>query len=222
MLGNPLQPFQVDFGANVPQNVQEGFEEFTRGTLGQPNSNINGPVSETFNTAFGNSGTVTVTVDAEDTNRTIDFRDRGNMTYQNIGDLVEDLIKAAPCGVEMILEDLAPGRYQITTWHHDLSRSSVTDIDILANDALGTDRLLVDNLTMTIGTSPAEVASATFEVVSNGVDPIRVLFAYAAGAMEVPVNGFRLISKVPEPSSLALLGICLLGLAVFPGRNRIS
>jgi len=219
--GTVLQPhemlnafLQVDLG-DLDQQVCHGFQEFSE------DYNVDGPVSQVFDTVLGNAGTVTVTVDAEDTARTIDFRDRGNATYGTLGDLLEDHIKAYPCGVVLTLDDLAAGMYRMNTWHHDAARPTPdTRLDILVSDAAGTNRLLVDDLLMSGGTSPTYVASASFLILSDGINPITILFDDASGFPEVPLSGFGLARGVPEPATFLLLGLGTLGLLGCRRRRR--
>ena len=177
-------PLQVDFGANVPQDVLAGYHGFTRGTLGQTSPNIDGPVSETFATPIGAGGSVTVIVDSENTANSIDFRDRGDATSGVIGDLVEDHVKNQNGGVWLTLQGLEAGQYRMTSWHHDGSSGAAGNlIDIVVNDAQGSGRLLVDDLATTGGLTPASVASATYLFWADGANDVVFLFddANAAG-----------------------------------------
>jgi len=204
---------QVDFGA-AGQQVHPGFQAFTR------SGDIDGPVAATFDSVLGTSGQVTVTVDAENTSNTIDFRDRGDSSLVNIGELIDDQIMNQSGGVQLTLSDLAAGEYLMTTWHHDLSGAADGLLDILVSDALGSDRLVADDLAISTGDNPLNLAQASYRLFSDGASPIVIFFDDAfSGNVRTPLNAFSLVA-VPEPGTFALL---LLGcLAMLARRTRAS
>ena len=217
-------PLQVDFGANMPQDVQAGFYEFSAGATGNNSPNINGPVTNAYASPLSAGGTVTVIADSENTANTLDFRDRGDVTTGAVGDLIEDHIKNQQGGVRLTLQGLEAGQYEMTSWHHDGGGGAAGNlIDVIVDDALGSGRLLVDDLTVTGGLTPTSVASATFLFWADGANDVVILFddANAAGNTdrETPVNGFILV-QIPEPMTPAMLGFGLLAVRLLRRRLR--
>lgn len=203
--------FGVDFGTGT-QDVASTFNAFS--SPGSGDAGIGGTSTRTFSTDYAVGGTLTVSAKSETSNN-LDFCDRGDVTGSLVGDVIEDQIKNQVGGVELTLTDLAAGTYLMTTWHHDASGGAAGNlIDILVSDALSSNRLVTDDLLTTGGFAPSAIASATFEIVSDGVNPIVILFddANAAGNSdrETALNGFQLV-LVPEPATAAMLALGIPG-----------
>jgi len=203
---------RVDFGTGT-QQVVPGFQPFARGTGGSASAGSS--QTETFSTSIGLAGTVDVTVA---TTTSLGFRDRGDGNQGALGDLYEDHVKpnsaTAGSAEELILtlEDLLPGCYRITTFHNDLT-TNTGDIDILLDDARGAGRVVALALEQSLG-NPGTLAFATFNFTADGSNPVRITLRELPGTASNPeavLNGF-IVTQIPEPGSIALLGLGLLGL----------
>lgn len=199
--------FDVDALDASASETQAGF---TR--MADPNvlgDFANGVISPT-----GTAGGVTVTATTLGSNGS-GFRDRGigNANnppgpYQN---LLRDFISSNPAGdaeIRVTIQNLLPGSYQISTFHHDWHVAHrLNPFDILATDALGTDQLKVDNADWQSG---GQYFGETFFVTSDGSDiTLRVIDQGTFNG--VRFNGLT-ISSVPEPGALAIwsLSACVL------------
>ncbi|MBI1368827.1 MAG: hypothetical protein GC162_09270 [Planctomycetes bacterium] len=210
----------VDFGAGG-QDVNPYFQEFSRGTSAN-NFGQAGPITEVYDSVLGNSGTVSVSVSGEG-GINVDFRDRGDVTFDSIGDVLEDHIKGQTAGLLLTLTDLAQGWYDMTSFHHEGQNGTNAGgagnlIDIYVSDALGSNRLVVDNLVTSGGTSPSSVAMPTYMIYSDGVNPITIFFDDVSPSdHETVLNGFTLIA-VPNPAALPA-GLALMGLLMVRRRK---
>lgn len=126
-----------------------------------------------------------------------------------LGDLAEDFF-FSNTGIQLKFTGLTAGNYSFTSWSHDSGFIQST-YKIAVN---GTD--LLSGITATTGASPAVISSSTLSFYSDGVGSDDFLFFETANAQRgdtaVILNGFTLQS-VPEPGTVALLGLGLLGLA---------
>lgn len=199
----------VDFGGGktspTDQDVQTyffGFTEYTANAGG-----INGPLSRVVDTPVGVGGNVTVSIDSEASLFNVDPRNRGDASG-SLGNLIEDHFKSQSNGMELTLDGLKAGIYELTTWHHDGGGGATGNlIDIFVTDALGALRQVVDGLVTTGGLAPSNIASATYTIYSDGINPITILFDDAtASDHETALNGFQLL-VIPEPATMSMLAL---------------
>ena len=185
------ETLRVDIGhkatASSKNDVQPDFEDFA-------GANTNGSVmgraaavfSETFSTALGVGGAVTVTIDAsKSASTTLAFRDRGDMSGPQ-GDLAEDFAFNED-RLTLTLKGLKAGTYAMTTWHHDPSYVGGR-IDIQVGS-----RTVVGSLTQTTGRSQSP-ARAAFPLHANEADPVVIRFLSQSrdDAFVAYLNGFVL------------------------------
>lgn len=169
---------KVDIGA-AAQQVQAGWEPL----VGNDGTS---PQGHWYFSEMGNLGSVSakLSVPQED----MGFRVRSGVTH-SLGDMLEDLAFGRS-KLDLSLGSLLPGRYLVTTYHHD-SQFPRGTLDISVSDALGTARLM-DTLGQSAGTAPASVASSTFEVYSDGVKPVVVRVAKNTADVAV-LSGFQVV-----------------------------
>jgi len=183
----------VDFG-ETGQDIQSGFVGLSGSTSA---------ISAT-GTGFTIAGTGT----------SMGFRDRGDVTNA-IGNLVEDFY-FANSQITLTFSNLTAGNYSLTSWFHDTSYvQSVLKINVNSVD-------LLTGLSATAGFSPASIGTGTVNFYSDGVGDDVVSFIETSEPRQgsaVILNGFSLQS-VPEPASIALLGLGLVGLAVSRKRKQ--
>ena len=113
--------------------------------------------------------------------------------------------------VDISISGLAAGTFRITT-HHLNAPNTPTQFDLLVTDAVGTATDIGDYAMGLGNTSSFGPTVITFDVVSNGTNPIVLqMDATTLGTGGntggwFGYNGMEL-TVVPEPSSLALLGL---------------
>jgi hypothetical protein len=126
----------------------------------------------------------------------IDSRNRDDVNVSiPMHDLIDDAFKEGD-PFDMILKDLIPGIYTITTYHHDPAEDVINDdgtLNITVQDADGT-RLVVDHLQQSWGPNPTFVGTATFKFRSDGVSDVVITFADNNDGIhnEAFLNGFEL------------------------------
>jgi hypothetical protein len=186
---------KIDFGPNVPQDVQAGFQPFTRGNPGDAGPDLSKPHPETFFTALGIAGSVRTVLDASSTG--VGFRDRGDVTHP-LGDLAEDFTYNRNPSDELILElhDLMPGVYHVESFFHDRNFSQGV-LDVAVDDAMGTGRAVASGLAQSDGASPADVSRAAFAVFANGSDPVVLRYLEDAAALNVALAGVTVADFSP-------------------------
>jgi hypothetical protein len=224
----------VDFGSDANDiALQAEFLPFESAS-----DNPSGTSTRTFAAHFGtNSGTVDVSVFTTSTQAGTPahgYRDRADASIAGAVEdqifLLSDLVKTnslvANTGFETLhlqLDNLAPGIYEITTFHHDSSFPAVGDIDIILDDANGTNTLF-SSFSQSGGTDVTNLATATFRflVDQTGTATIRLVEIDGTAANEEALlNGFVLtFYSIPEPSTFALAAIGLLGLMGWRRRRR--
>lgn len=182
---------KIDIGLNG-QQIQTGF-------VGLSGASAATAASNTF------SG-VGVAIAGSNTSG---FRDRGNATNA-LGDLAEDFFFSTT-QIQLTLTGLTAGNYSFTSWSHDQGYVQ-SQYKIAFN---GTE--VLSGITATTGASPASISASTLSFYSDGIGSDVFSFVETANAQRgdsaVILNGFTLQS-VPEPGTVALLGLGLLGLAV--------
>lgn len=88
--------------------------------------------------------------------------------------LSDGVVRDSPGTMEMKLDDLRFGIYEITTYHHSTEFAGAS-FDIRLGDSFGIDRGIAAGLQVSSGTAPAEITSSTFQFVTTG-DSVAVRF----------------------------------------------
>jgi hypothetical protein len=204
------RPFAlIDFGPNT-QRVEAGGMDLP----GAPNDGVNGsnygPVTmtneagEVFSLTIDNVGTNGTTVGR------IDWRDRGDSTgTEPLVRLGEDHVKNNRGIVRVTLGGLPAGLYRVESMHIDAGNIlQCEDTRVYVTDAGGSNvpqdlsgdsdhtAMSLDTLT-TVGIM---ATASAFFVEANGTDDVVIVFdGTAAVDTEVPLNGLRLQTFIPEP-----------------------
>ncbi len=172
------------------QQVQAGFQAFTK--TNNAGSYATSPQSQVFASDLGLANQVSVELSCNDR---LGFRDRTGTITHALGDLVEDFVFAIGSDwIDLKLQDLKPGRYQITTYHHDLQTSIHGTQNLLVSDATRTSELVASGLPITNGTAPASIGQATFSFIANGVDPVVVRMDKNTANLPI-IDGFEIAAE---------------------------
>ena len=178
-----------------------------------------------FNVAFDNIDTNNTAVGG------IDWRDRGDSaSTQALTRLGEDFIKNNNGVIRVTLGSLPAGDYTVTSYHNDPDNVQSNRIGVFVTDASGTavQRADTGDASENIpgSTTQAQLdalttnimnrSSAVFNIRSNGTDPVLIVFDGRLSTQtpvdnETPFNGLQ-IEVIPEPGTLGLLGVGVLGL----------
>jgi hypothetical protein len=163
----------------------------------------------------------------------VDTRNRADVSDSiPLHDLLEDCFKEASA-FDMVLKNLTPGQYTMTTYHHDPLEDVENDdgtINITVNDAAGT-QVVVEQLQQSWGPEPTLVASATFTFIANGIDDVVITFEDNDDGIhnEAHLNGFELdilgvVYKAygPNPPDGSLNPALWTNLAWSPGDLAVS
>jgi hypothetical protein len=219
--------FQLDFdNSDGTTATESSWEAFTES-------------ADTNNKSLGYSGyTGLASGDISITTSGVEFtRDYNNsggsppaFWPDDLDDVYNDLILRNDGGSTLNVQigGLLAGTYQITT-HHLVgggSASVVTSFDLDVTDA---DSPSFSQNVGTFSMGKADTTSffaptaAVFDVTSNGVDPITLRLSVdvlgpGGTGNWMGINGLEIL--VPEPSSLALLGLGVVGLIGFTRRKR--
>ena len=153
--GASTEPLRVDL-SETSSNVEPGWLDWNSG--GRV-SDVE--LSRNFATSFGD---ITIVFPNTDTR----LRAQVAETVP-LHDLLDDCFKQSDVLV-MRIEGLDPGRYAMTTYHHDGNGSQGDNdgtINIIVEDAKGR-TVVAENLAQSWGPTPEPVVSASFTLVSNG------------------------------------------------------
>jgi len=202
-LERALPKLRVDFGqaATTGPNgpTQDG------GFFGfEANEGSGNPdVTKTFISPVGANGTVDVTIGGYTHFRDYDPISSG--PFVDMSDLLSDMVLRYSDGtMTLTLDDLAPGPYEITTYHHSTQFGGGT-IDIALRRGSDPADLLFDDLPVSGTTGPTSISTATFRFQADG-SPVYIDFLGGSGLQHNSLNGFEL-ALLPEPTTLSLLGL---------------
>jgi len=207
---------------------------------GTPGNNSNGAETDYVPIDTG-TGTFFMSISDTDTSGgdqgRIDWRDRGDSSStEALVQLGEDFIKNSGGVIQLKLDELPEGEYEVTSFHVDSDFSQSDEIDVFVDvgdgngfvDALaageegtaGADLGGVNNLTNDAMLN----SSAEFSFVADGVNPVLIVFdGTASGDNETPLNGFHMVftpPAVPEPSTFILGAFALLGMCALRRRRK--
>lgn len=169
-------------------DVQEGFQSFVEtNDLGSYSSS---PKTLWMDSQLGNENRVRVELASAGGGR-MGFRDRGDVTHA-LGDLAEDFVfNLDGTRLNLTLGSLKPGKYDITTYHHDLTTSISGTLDTSVDDARGSGQPRTSGAAITNGATPSAVGSTSFSFYSDGVNPVVVHIDEATANLAL-LNGFAL------------------------------
>lgn len=201
----------IDFG-KFGSALQPGWWAF-EGEDGIDNPSS--PSIRSFTNQFGLDGEIEVSVWASSTasGQTAivphGFRERDSLGVHHpaygINNLVRTEVKAnspatpntASETLHLGLANLSAGRYELTTYHHQISWKSPGEIAIIVDDADATSNVVTASFAQSQSgpgfDSPAHIASHTLRFRSDGVNPVAVRFQELGGDdPEAVLNGFTL------------------------------
>lgn len=210
-----MQPFRVDFGqsdSGTPNGpIQPGFYTFEA-----PGSTTSSQTRE-FISGLGRDNLVKVTISGN-----THYRDYVAITggpFVALSPLLSDMVlRNADGTMELKLENLEPGWYWMTTYHHSTQQGGGT-IDVYLTDLDGR-HVIADDLLVTAGPTPTNISTLTFLFKTTGA-PVLLELIGGAAMQHLSLNGFEVSIWVPEPSSglLAFVGLMGVGMILW-GRTR--
>jgi hypothetical protein len=122
------------------------------------------------------------------------FRDYAAITggpFVGQSDLLSDnVLRNADGTMRLTLDNLNPGTYQITTYHHSTQFGNGT-LDIRLFDAAGLNQTVANAVPVTHGTSPASISTQTFQFVAGG-SSVGIDFLGGSGPQHNALDGFDL------------------------------
>ena len=140
---------------------------------------------------LGNENRVRVEVASAASGGRMGFRDRGNTTGA-LADLAEDFVfNLDGTRLNLTLGSLKPGRYDITTYHHDLTTSISGTLDTGVDDARGSEQPRTSGVAITNGSADPGIGSTSFSFFSDGVNPVVVHVDENTANLAL-LNGFAL------------------------------
>ena len=201
----PPEALAVDFGNSTgyqdgPAGLQAGFYGFEAAEGGG-----NPAITRTYYSAFGQDGTVDVTVGGYTHFRdylpaTGDFADLSFL-------LADNVLRNADGVMTLTLENLIEGWYDITTYHHTTRHDGTRTFDVLLDDAGPYDQLLFTGVGMSSNAS-AELSTLTFRFTVLDGSPVSIDFSTFGGSGHFALDGFELAyTVIPEPATMALFGL---------------
>ena len=204
----------VDFG---PGDVQAGFEGLSTG------AGDNNPRSDTFTGDFFGTGSTTVTVSVS----SVDQRTRGGSAVPNtdLDDVFSDAFKQSGSAgdITLTLSGLdANTTYSLTSFHHDNGETGGDNTGLLTATGSTVAPVPILQTNQTTNTvANGGPGQETYDIVTDGSGVASVTFnrTTIGGPNEGFINGISLdLDVIPEPASLALLGLG--GLLLLPRRKR--
>ena len=185
----PTAPqLKVDFGSSSntgggPGGTQPNFVPFE-----DTESGGTPPVVNAYASAMGADGDVDVKISGY-----THFRDYAAVTGTFAGKsplLSDNVLRNSDGTLKLTLDDLKPGVYEITTYHHSTEYGSGT-IDTRLFDAAGLNQVVANGVPVTPGTDPAAVSTQTFQFVAGG-SSVVIDFLRASTSGRIALDGFEL------------------------------
>ncbi len=197
---SPAAALDIDFGNSAgsgggPGGSLPGFYPFEASE-----GDTTDDVTRTFPTALGTADAVDVTIGGY-----THFRDYSGLTDGSdaISPLLSDMaLRNSDGSLRLELENLKPGDYEITTYHHSTQYGGGA-LDINLTDANGA-AAVAAGLGISDGTAPPSGTSATFAFASDG-SPVSIEFLGGSDADHLSLNGFSLRDAPTGPAPLGVV-----------------
>jgi len=179
----------VDFGSSTgsgggPGGTQAGFVAF-EDTEGSGNP----PKVRSYASPLGVGGTVGVKVRGFTHFRDYAAVTGGPFTGQSAL-LSDNVLRNANGTMRLTLDNLNPGTYQITTYHHS-TQFGGGQIDTRLFDAAGLNQVVSNNVPVSGGSSPGSISTQTFQFVAGG-SSVGIDFLGGSGGQHNALDGFEL------------------------------
>jgi hypothetical protein len=146
-------------------------------------------VRRVFGSQLGQNDTVTVTIGGY-----THFRNYAAVVdgFSNATALLSDMVLRNANGtLSLTLEDLKPGIYELTTYHHSTQFGGGL-FDVHVTDTLGVSRSIASDVTVSAAANPAEVSRLSFQIHTDGSTPVRIDFTGGEVSQHLALNGFQL------------------------------